>query len=147
MRPAASRFVPRVNPQFRATLEEVAEAASPSGQRVTLLYLRSWQGFQGMPELDDRPGHIPGALHLVWQELVDGSAGCLKPAVELQALLSARPVTPQMPVIAYCRCGARDSVGCLALKRLGCQVRLYDGSYLEWMNRELPVEYPGNAAG
>ena len=93
-----------------------------------------------MPDLDERPGHIPGAVNVVWQELVDGNESYLKTEDALRELLGSRGLQPDAPVIAYCRSGIRASVGYLALKQLGHDVRLYDGSFLEWMNEGMPVE-------
>ena len=140
VRPTANQFTAQVNPATRATLEQVSQTLDAAGGRVSLLDLRSQGEFDGMPDLDERPGHIPGAVNLAWQELVYGSDGYLKPAEELRELLAARDVAPGTPVIAYCRSGIRASVGYLALKQLGYDVRLYDGSYLEWMNEGMPVE-------
>ena len=142
VRPTANTLEARLNPSVRATLEEVSQAvANPSNDPpLTLLDLRSQAEFDGMPDLDERPGHIPGAVNLVWQELVDGNDGYLKSPEALRTLLQAREVSADAPVIAYCRSGIRASVGYLALKQLGYDVRLYDGSYLEWMNEGMPVE-------
>lgn len=142
VRPTANRFEPEVTSSPRATLDDVSRATEQGAGHAgsTLLDLRSQAEFDGMPDLDDRPGHIPGAANLVWQELVDGRASYLKPEGELRQLLQSRGVPPGAPVIAYCRSGIRASVGYLALKQLGYDVRLYDGSYLEWMNEGMPVE-------
>lgn len=142
VRPTANRFEPEVNPGVRATLEDVQQALNgeAAGAGVALLDLRSQAEFEGMPDLDERPGHIPGAVNVVWQELVDGSESYLKAAAALQELLASRGLPTDAPVIAYCRSGIRASVGYLALKQLGHEVRLYDGSFLEWMNEGMPVE-------
>lgn len=147
VRPTARQFIPQVNPQGRAALEEVAAAVSAgagnAGGGIKLLDLRSAAEYAGMPDLDARPGHIPGAVNLPWQELVEGSGSYLKSPAALRELLAARGINPQDPVIAYCRSGIRASVGWLALRQLGMAVRLYDGSYLEWMNRGMAVESSG----
>lgn len=146
VRPTANQFTPQVNPQVRVALEEVAAnlpAATAAAGPVKLLDLRSAAEYAGMPDLDERPGHIPGAVNLPWQELVDGSSGYLKPAAELRELLTARDINAGDRVIAYCRSGIRAAVGWLALQQLGMAVRLYDGSYLEWSKRGMAVE-PGN---
>lgn len=142
VRPTANTLEPRLNPSVRATLEDVSRAveADSAGRQVSLLDLRSQMEFDGLPDLDDRPGHIPGSVNLVWQELVDGNAGYLESAVALKEKLAAREINPEKPVIAYCRSGIRASVGYLALKSLGYDVRLYDGSFLDWMNSGMPVE-------
>ena len=142
VRPTANTLEPRLNHSVRATLEDVSRAVTdqPTDRPPRLLDLRSQAEYEGMPDLDERPGHIPGAVNLVWQELVDGNDGYLKSPEALRALLQDRQVNADAPVIAYCRSGIRASVGYLALKQLGYDVRLYDGSYLEWMNRGMAVE-------
>ena len=142
VRPTANTLEPRINPAVRATLEEVSRVveAENQGSRISLLDLRSQMEFDGLPDVDDRPGHIPGSVNLVWQELVDGNASYLESSEVLEEKLEARQISPESPVIAYCRSGIRASVGYLALKQLGYDVKLYDGSYLEWMNRGMPVE-------
>ena len=142
VRPTANQFVPSLNPEVRATLEDVSRAleGASGGDAVTLLDLRSRDEFDGLPEIDERPGHIPGAVHLPWQQLVDGNDSYLLPEVNLRQHLESSGVPPGSPVIAYCRSGIRASVGYLALKQLGYNVQLYVGSYLEWMSRGMPVE-------
>ena len=144
VRPTANKLEPRLKPQVRAELEDVSRAleGAPGGD-VTLLDLRSQDEFDGLPEIDERPGHIPGAVNLVWQQLVDGNDSYFLPEDNLRRLLEARGVSEGAPVIAYCRSGIRASVGYMALKQLGYDVRLYDGSYLEWMNQGKPVEETG----
>ncbi len=142
VRPTANTLEPTLNPEVRATLEDVSRALDTDSNdgKVTLLDLRSQMEFNGLPDVDDRPGHIPGAVNLVWQELVDGNDSYLESPEVLKGKLEARQIGPDSPVIAYCRSGIRASVGYLALKQLGYDVRLYDGSYLEWMNEGMPVE-------
>ncbi len=148
VRPTANQFQPSLNPGVRALLEDVSralEGASP-GDSITLLDLRSLDEYNGLPELDERPGHIPGALNLVWQQLVDGNDSYLLSEDRLRQLLETGGVSQDTPVIAYCRSGIRASVGYLALKQLGYNVKLYDGSYLEWMNQGMPVEETASKA-
>ena len=142
VRPTANQLEPRLNEGVRAVLDDVSRAmeGARAGDAVTLLDLRSQDEFNGLPEVDERPGHIPGAVNLVWQQLVDGNDSFLLPESSLRRLLEIRGVLEDAPVIAYCRSGIRASVGYLALKQLGYDVKLYDGSYLEWMNRGMPVE-------
>ena len=46
------------------------------------------------------------------------------------------------PIVTYCKVGARAAVGYQVLKRLGFDVRLFDGSYAEWEKNGLPVTNP-----
>jgi thiosulfate/3-mercaptopyruvate sulfurtransferase len=43
----------------------------------------------------DRAGHLPGAIHLEWLELVDGESRLLKPADAMHAILGAQGITPE----------------------------------------------------
>ena len=142
VKPTANQLEAKLNQQLRATLEDVSQASesATAGDAAALLDLRSQDEFGGLPEVDERPGHIPGAVNLVWQYLVDGNDSYLRSEGELREMLAARGIGEGKPVIAYCRSGIRASVGYLALKQLGYDVKLYDGSYLEWMNQGMPVE-------
>jgi thiosulfate/3-mercaptopyruvate sulfurtransferase len=48
-----------------------------------------------------RPGHIPGAIHLEWIELLDPDTKTLKPAGELRSLLQSRGITPESEINCY----------------------------------------------
>ena len=49
--------------------------------------------------------------------------------------------------MTYCKVGARAAVGYQALKRLGFNVKLFEGSYSEWEKSGLPVENPSGGRG
>jgi thiosulfate/3-mercaptopyruvate sulfurtransferase len=100
----------------------------------------------GGPEGPDvgalRYGRIPGAKHLYFEELLDGSKA-FKPAAELQQLFAARGASPERDVIAYCRMSHRATVLYFALTELlgFRKVKVYDGSWTEWGNLVgVPVE-------
>lgn len=59
-----------------------------------------------------------------------------------EALYRRAGVTPEREVITYCGRGCAGACGVLALRLLGHgNVRLYDGSWLEWSaDDRLPVE-------
>jgi thiosulfate/3-mercaptopyruvate sulfurtransferase len=81
----------------------------------------------------ERAGHIPGAIHLPYLDLL-GADGVLKPQAELSAAVQRRGLRADKPVIAYCRLSHRASLLTYVLQeRLGfADVRLYDGSWTEW---------------
>jgi thiosulfate/3-mercaptopyruvate sulfurtransferase len=87
----------------------------------------------GMTETAQRAGHIPGAASIPWAQTVRED-GTFKDTGELEALYSAKGVTPDKDVIAYCRIGERSSHSWFVLHELlGFQrVRNYDGSWTEW---------------
>lgn len=131
----ARRFTPGTNPSVRASLAEVSGA---SGLR--LVDTRSREEYRGETETDARPGHIPGAVNIVWQDLVgqDGQLTCSEEKV--RQVLGEAGISQKEPIVAYCQVGARAAVAYLAFKRLGYDVKLYDGSYAEWERTGQPVE-------
>jgi len=65
---------------------------------------RSRDEFTGADPRNNDPakaGHIPGAAHLQYSELVDRSTGLFKPAAEMRALLASRGITPESEIVAY----------------------------------------------
>jgi thiosulfate/3-mercaptopyruvate sulfurtransferase len=80
-----------------------------------------------------RGGRIPSAVNITWNTVLQDN-GTFKPVEELQKIYTSQGVTAEKEVIAYCIIGGRSSHTWFVLKyMLGYpQVRLYDGSWLEW---------------
>ena len=131
----AKLFSPCLNPSVRATMNEVA---NPGGTR--LLDTRSPEEFRGQTEMDHCPGHIPGAVNLPHSEMAGADGNLLIEPDLLRQRLAAAGITPRDPVVAYCRSGVRASLAYLSMQEAGYTVRLYDGSYAEWMDSGHPVE-------
>jgi thiosulfate/3-mercaptopyruvate sulfurtransferase len=89
----------------------------------------------GLPETCQRGGHIPGAANIPWGQAVNED-GTFKSFDELKALYEGEGITPDRPVIAYCRIGERSSHSWFVLKYLlgYPDVKNYDGSWTEWGN-------------
>ena len=135
VQPSPREFTAQVTPGVRSTLDDVKNRGE-----AQLLDVRTTEEFTGQSDVDGRPGHIPGAVHLMWREFVGEAHEYLKPAATARERLGATGVSEDEPVIAYCRSGMRAAVSYLALQRLGYDVRLYDGSYSEWAASTMPVE-------
>ena len=133
--PTAAQFAPSVDPGVRASIADVRDRGA--GQ---LLDVRTVEEFTGQLLVDPRPGHIPGARHVMWREFVGEDESYLSAEQEARDMLAAAGVSDGEPAIVYCRSGMRASLGYLALQRLGIPVRLYDGSYAEWSATDEPVE-------
>ena len=100
----------------------------------------------GVPGMADvgalRYGRIPGAKHLMFEELLETDKS-FKPAEALRAAATARGVDAGKDIITYCRMSHRATVLYFALTQLlGLKrVRVYDGSWTEWGNLVgVPVE-------
>ena len=89
----------------------------------------------GLPETAQRGGHIPGATSIPWG-LACNEDGTFKSADDLKALYQGRGITPDKPVIAYCRIGERSAHSWFVLSYLlgFPKVKNYDGSWTEWGN-------------
>jgi thiosulfate/3-mercaptopyruvate sulfurtransferase len=125
---------------LRVFLPEVREAVERDG--VALVDVRSPQEFSGeilapagLPETCQRGGHIPGAANIPWAKATNDD-GTFKSYDELKALYEGMGITPDRPVITYCRIGERSSHSWFALSYLlgYPKVRNYDGSWTEWGN-------------
>ena len=137
-RPVATEtrsFTIRLNPAVRATLADVANPGN-----AILLDTRTAEEFNGGSEMDHRPGHIPGAIHVPHLETAGSDGNLFLDEYELRDRLGAVGIANNDAVIAYCRSGVRASVAWLAMRQAGYDVRLYDGSYAEWMDSEQAVE-------
>jgi thiosulfate/3-mercaptopyruvate sulfurtransferase len=89
----------------------------------------------------ERPGHIPGARNLFWQDLVASSEDPrLKNEAELRRLFDEAGAAPGRTVVAYCRTGGQAAFLYTVARHLGYDVRLYDGSFIDWSRTEYPVE-------
>jgi thiosulfate/3-mercaptopyruvate sulfurtransferase len=129
----AASFSWHENRSIRASLTDVREARG-----VQFADFRSREEFTGERDMDNHPGHIPGAINLVWRDLADPTA-LLRSSEELARLAANAGLRKDQPVIAYCRSGPRAALGYLALKHLGYDVRLFDGSWAQWAKAKLPA--------
>jgi len=80
-----------------------------------------------------RGGRIPGAVNILWSKVLQND-GTFKPVEALQEIYTSQGVTAEKEAITYCVIGGRSSHTWFVLKYLlgYPQVRLYDGSWLEW---------------
>jgi thiosulfate/3-mercaptopyruvate sulfurtransferase len=85
------------------------------------------------------PGHVPGAVNLVFETVFDDTNHLL-PEARLRELFSAAGVAPNDTIIAYCHVGQQATAVLFAARSLGYDVKLYDGSFQDWSLRKLPVE-------
>jgi thiosulfate/3-mercaptopyruvate sulfurtransferase len=80
-----------------------------------------------------RAGHIPTAKNIPWGTAANAD-GTFKGASELREIYGGQGITPDQPVVAYCRIGERSAHTWFVLTQLlgYPDVRNYDGSWTEW---------------
>jgi len=125
--------------ELRAYRDQVLGGIRQDGK--ALVDVRSPEEFKGelaapahLPqEAAQRKGHIPGAANVPWSSAV-AEDGTFKSAAELAELYSAKGLTPEKEIVAYCRIGERSSHTWFVLHELlrYPNVRNYDGSWTEY---------------
>lgn len=142
-RAAGAGFAP---PSFRPERATLADVRQALGRReVVLVDARAPDQYAGEAGPQMRRGHIPGAVNHHWQgDLVEGEFSRVwKPRETIRASYAAQGITPDKEIIAYCNGGLESSHVHFTLRYLlgYPRVRVYDGSFTEWSEREeLPVE-------
>jgi thiosulfate/3-mercaptopyruvate sulfurtransferase len=139
-------FTPRVQPSWRATGEAVLQALGDPG--VTIVDARDEAQYTGtvyrVHEGHGRAGHIPGALSLPREALIDPATGRFRPIEELRDIFTRAGIAPQERVIAYCNGGVAATTVLFGLALAGHpHLTNYDGSWNEWgVREEWPVDVP-----
>jgi thiosulfate/3-mercaptopyruvate sulfurtransferase len=139
--PETFRVVPRA--ELVATKAEVA--ALLGSDRVTLVDIRPSDQYLGVtkPPAPKRKGTLPGARNLPESWVTIDNGGTFRSAAALAQLAYVAGVPRKGPVIAFCNTGQLASLGWFVLHELlgNKEVRLYDGSMVEWtMDPATPVD-------
>ena len=126
----AGTFTAKADAGQLAKIDEVKKAAGNAS--YVIVDARTPEEFAGTAETKLRKGHIPGAINVNHETILD-KKGLLKSNDALKSLFESKGVTSDKTVIAYCESSVRAGVIYLALKGLGYpNVKVYDGAYLEW---------------
>lgn len=117
------------------------EATSPSGP-TRLLDVRTVGEYVGTDVRAERGGHIPGARHRHFEDLVT-EEGLLRPTEQALGILRGTGVEPTEVRATYCQGAVRAALAWFVLHELAGlhEVRNYGGSWEEWGNRPgSPIE-------
>ncbi|MWG34860.1 sulfurtransferase [Halomarina oriensis] len=130
--PDPATYEARFDPDGPLVQADVVEAALDDPDAVVVDTREGW-------EYDE--AHLPGAVRLDWQELVDGDTRGLRPTSELRDLLEERGIDPEGRVVLYCNTARRISHTYVALRQLGyADLAFYEGSLTEWEEEGRPLE-------
>lgn len=128
-------FTPRVRNDLVRDLADVQRAID--GGHSPILDARAAPRFRGEvaePRAGLRSGHMPGALNVPFQSLLNAD-GVMKSKDELQQIFDSAGLGSAAPICS-CGSGITAAVIALALARLGrWDAAVYDGSWTEWGGR------------
>jgi thiosulfate/3-mercaptopyruvate sulfurtransferase len=136
-------FTPQARPELRKTADEIL--ANLGGDSL-LIDARSPKEYHGEESRAARGGHIPGAVNIFYQTLLDGQDQTYASPEELRARFAAAGIDlaslDEREVVAYCNGGVSATPAALALEiATGKRTAIYDGSWNEWGNDETkPLE-------
>ncbi|SFE34788.1 sulfurtransferase [Alteribacillus iranensis] len=136
--PPKKTFQPHIEANQEAPLEEVKLALHD--EDVAIIDARDEERFSGKKdEVDGKPGHIPGAKHYFWKNILDEN-GVWKKDEMLKDYF--QDILDKKEIISYCGSGVTACVNVLALKEAGYDnARVYVGSWSDWVTYDdLPVE-------
>lgn len=144
---AGDYTIETINESLRAYRGDIAEKLGDNA--FGMVDVRSPEEFrgeivapEGVRELSQRAGHIPGASNIPWSKAVNDD-GTFKSKEELRKLYEQEGITPDKEIVAYCRIGERSAHSWFVLNELldFPTVRNYDGSWTEWGNLiNAPIE-------
>ncbi|MFT6397960.1 MAG: thiosulfate/3-mercaptopyruvate sulfurtransferase [Bradymonadia bacterium] len=124
--------------EFSATRDtSVAASIDQLAEADLVLDTRTLEEFEGATLYgESRGGHVPGALHIHWPDLLE--EGSLPTAEALEARLG---VGPEARVTAYCTGGVRSAFVWALLENAGYRnATNYAGSWWEYAESDLPVD-------
>ena len=136
-------FTLKLKKDMLASYQEVKDFVQNGDSNTVLIDSREERRYLGIEEPIDRiPGHIPYAINKPWMEGFEN--GVFKPKSEQEERFADIP--KDKAIIVYCGSGVTATPNYIALQAAGySNVRLYAGSYSEWVSyEENPIE-KGNA--
>lgn len=146
--PEPGNFVVQRTPTWAIQQEDLR--LQLNDPNLVIVDTREAREFTGKtPYGERRGGHIPGAIHLYFKDLL-GEEGRLLPRSELLAKLRTLGITPETQVVVYCTGGVRSGWLAAVLVTHGFQVKNYAGSMWEWSaapEDRYPLVTPDNRAG
>jgi thiosulfate/3-mercaptopyruvate sulfurtransferase len=133
-----SVYIPNIS--SRHLSNQLTTRLAMTKTKVSIIDARSSDDYSGKTSKAKRFGHIPTAINVPWSQnyQVMGDHMMLRPDNELEEIYSNQDT--KSDVIAYCNRGKQSALTYFVLRKLGYNVSVYDGAWLEWGNDDsLPI--------
>lgn len=129
-------MTPGVMPSIYISFDELDERIGADD--FVLVDVRTKGEYEGNKKSE---GHLPGAIHIDYKDLMDEN-GAFKSAQDLQAIAEEHGLERDMEIAFYCIEGIRACAAFVAFRNiLGYRnVKVFDGSYNEWMARKAKLQ-------
>lgn len=129
-------FTVEVQPSRFCDYETIVAASTDPNKVV--FDVRSKGEYTGEVERAEKSGHVPNAVNLEWNEVLeDGAIPYFKSAEEIQEMYTAAGLTPEKEIIPHCQTNNRGAHAYFTLRLMGYDsVRPYEASWAEYGNRE-----------
>ncbi|WP_078546228.1 sulfurtransferase [Litchfieldia alkalitelluris] len=127
-------YIPNQQQHFVANVEDVKQSIQQN--KGYIIDSREAIRYKGIEEpIDNKAGHIPGAINHFWKDVLDNQKW--KNKQQLEDLFT--DLDKDKEVVVYCGSGVTACPNVLALNELGFKnVQLYPGSWSDW------ITYPEN---
>ena len=121
-------FTPKINPDIRIEAEELQKKL----ESTIIIDARSPQEFMA--------GRIPNAILIPFTDGMGEKGLLYKEKEDLEKIFSEQNISKEKEVVCYCALGHRAANVFTQLRIAGYQnVRLYDGSFADWVGRRLQL--------
>lgn len=124
------------------TITRDALQAALGQEDIGIWDARSAMEYQGISQSAARNGHIPGAVHYEWTQVMDTQRQLrLRPLEEIRRELATLGLTERARVVTHCQSHHRSGLTWLVGRALSLPIQAYAGSWYEWGNHpDTPIE-------
>lgn len=136
--PLKTPYAISLHREYLAEVDDII--ASLTDDSIQVWDARSLAEHDGRKVLAAKAGHIPGAIHCEWTELMDNN-NSLRIRSDAQDYLNKKGIKGDKTIITHCQSHHRSAFAYLVGKSLGYTIKGYAGSWSEWGNHPTtPVE-------
>lgn len=143
-----SQYIVEINADIISTKFKTFMATK--NDQYIIIDARNPSHYKGQLSTTSRNGHIPNSINIPWVDLINNGdvndknkrpiePSTLQDLSNIKATFSA--IEPNKKILIYCNGGKESTVIYFALKSIGINAAVYDGSWFEWSSDlNMPVE-------